>query len=282
VTHVIEAYAGLAKAGVDLVHDHTLAGPALGQYLDVPVVTTVHWTLDGDVGRLYSRLGSRVPLIAISERQRVLAPHVPIVRVIHHGLDVAARPHSTEASGPLLVLARMSPDKGIDIAIEAARRAGAPLILAGPALTETERDYLRERITPMLGGGIEYIGEIGGSDKQLLLASSSAVLMPVRWEEPFGMVAIEALAAGTPVLAFPRGAMPEIIQHARTGFLCAGTAELVNAVRRVGELDRLACRQAAQDRFSSARMARDHAELYAELAHGPSKSRGRRWAADPT
>jgi glycosyltransferase involved in cell wall biosynthesis len=274
VAHVLEAYAGLGSAGVDLVHDHTVVGPAIAaERPGMPVVTTAHWSLDGDVGRMYRLLGRRVPLIAVSEAQRRLAPHVQVARVIHHGLDVAAVPVGAGDSGRLLVLARMSPDKGVDIAIEVARAAGMPIVVAGPARSTAEQSYFEQCIRPLLGGSVEYVGEVGGRCKQELVGSAVAVLMPACWDEPFGLVAIEALAAGTPVLAFPRGALPEIITDGTTGFLCTDADAMACAVGRVGDLDRTDCRKSVQERFSAVRMAQDHAAFYAQVLHTPGRLR---------
>ena len=267
LVHVLEAYDAMGDA--DVVHDHTIVGPAVGPQLCAgPVVTTVHWTLTRHIRRLYARIGLTVPLVAVSHAQARAAPEVPIARVIHHGIDTSRIRVGSGAGGYLLVLSRMDADKGVDLAIDAARRAGERLVIAGPVRTAREQAYFDEHVRPRLGGDVEYVGEVGGGDKQALLGAARAVLMPVRWEEPFGMVAVEALAAGTPVLAFARGALPEIVDDGRTGFLCRDVAELATAIGRLEVLDRGACRASAVSRFSADRMADEHLALYEELVRG--------------
>jgi glycosyltransferase involved in cell wall biosynthesis len=264
--NVLEAYDALAHHDLDVVHDHTMVGPPLAAARGFPVVTTAHWSLGGDVGRLYRRMAPLLPVVAISHAQRRAAPDMPVAAVIHHGVDVDAVRPGDGTGRYALVLARMSPDKGVHLAVLAARQAGVPLVIAGPARDDAEREYLDRVLRPMLGDGARYVGEALAGDKQRLLADALAVLMPAQWDEPFGLVAIEALAAGTPVVAFPRGALPEIVEDGRTGLLCEGVDGMADALRRVGELDRAACRAAAEQRFSLRRMAEEHLALYADVA----------------
>jgi glycosyltransferase involved in cell wall biosynthesis len=261
LVHVLDAYEALRD--VDLVHDHTISGPLVGrQGFGAQVVTTAHWTFTGHLRRLYATMARLLPVVAVSHAQARLAPDVAVVRVIHHGVDGSSLPVGRGEGGYLVLLARMHPDKGVHLAVEVARRAGARLVLAGPVQTATEQDYFASQVRPLLGAGVEYVGEIGGRDKHRLLGSAQALLMPVTWEEPFGLVAIEALGCGTPVLAFSRGALPEIVQHGRTGFLCDTTTEMASAVQRLGELDRRECRKEVEGRFSARRMAAEHVALY--------------------
>jgi len=159
----------------------------------------------------------------------------------------------------------MDPSKGIHVAVDVAARARTRLIIAGPARPGPEQQYFDAQIRPRLGEGVEYIGEVGGADKLALLGSARAVLIPLAWDEPFGMVIIEALATGTPVIGFPRGALPELIHHGRTGYLCPDTTAMVQAIHTLHELDRAACRAAAEQHFSVHRMAAEHSSLYREL-----------------
>src|SRR5205823_5930471 len=160
--------------------------------------------------------------------------------------DAADFPYRAVAGDYLLFLGRLSPDKGAGRAIEAARKADVPLLLAGKMREPWERDYFEARVAPYLSDEIQYLGEVGHERKLELLAGARALLFPIRWNEPFGLVMLEALACGTPVLAFPEGAAPEVVDHGRTGFLCRDETEMAEAVGQLGELDRAACRAAVE------------------------------------
>jgi glycosyltransferase involved in cell wall biosynthesis len=159
----------------------------------------------------------------------------------------------------------MSPDKGAHRAIAAARKAGVPLVLAGKAREAPEKRFFEQEVAPHLGDSVHYVGEVPHDEKLRLLAGARATLFPIRWNEPFGLVMIESLACGTPVLAFPEGAAPEVIDHGTTGFLCDDEADMADAVASVGEIDRSACRAAVEGYFSTTRMVAEHLELFAEL-----------------
>ena len=169
------------------------------------------------------------------------------------------------ADAPLLFLSRVESIKGADLAIAVARQAGRRLLIAGNhATTGSEAGYWNEKIAPQLGrDGIEYVGEVGDAQKNTLLGGAVALLVPIRWDEPFGIVFAEALAAGTPVVSCARGALPEIITPGRTGFFMTGVDDGVTAVRRLPELDRALCRSEAEARFSLGVCGRQYLELYA-------------------
>lgn len=262
--HVMRGYEALA--GCDIIHDHTLLGPAwaLASGYD-RAVTTCHGPLDGELSAIYSRYAKRMPVVAISHNQAHQSREVSVDRVIHHGLDPAAYPVGDGEGGFLLFLGRMTADKGVREAVLAARSAGRRLIVAAKAREEWEQAYYRDEIRPSLGDDVEFIGEIGGADKLALLGAASALLNPIQWPEPFGLVMIEAMACGTPVIACPNGAAPEIVDDGVTGFLCGGNDELVRAIDNADHLSRKACREAVIQRFSTARMVRDHLALYHEL-----------------
>ncbi|HJR26141.1 MAG TPA: glycosyltransferase, partial [Acidimicrobiales bacterium] len=226
--HALDAHEAIRSWGADIVHDHTLSGPHLAVGREgPPVITTNHGPFDGDLAALYRRLADRVPVLAISHHQAATAGDIPIAAVIHHGIDVAGVPIGSGAAGHVLFLGRMSPDKGVHVAIEVARGAGVPLKIAAKMSEKDEREYFDACVRPLLGGGdVEYLGEVGGSAKRALLADALCLLNPIRWPEPFGMVMVEALAVGTPVLATPCGAAPEIVDDGVTGFLRSDVASL--------------------------------------------------------
>lgn len=262
LTHVEAAYSELD--GCDIIHDHTLVGPmwAILNHIPIPVVTTVHGEFTPTLTKLYEGIGAQVAVVAISHHQRRSAPSVPVACVIHHGIDVDRFPMGRGDGGYVLFLGRMNPTKGVHRAIRVAHAAGKQLRIAAKMWEPIERRYFAERIEPLLGPDVSYIGQIGGRDKLNMLAGAEALINPIRWPEPFGLVMIEALATGTPVLAFAEGAAPEIVDHGRTGFLCRDEQDMVTKLRRIGEIDRVMCRRAAEQRFSTGRMVAEHLALY--------------------
>ena len=270
LAHVQRAYEVLSH--VDLVHDHTLTGPvwASSWQPDLPVVTTNHGPFTPEMIAHYRVVAERVPIIAISDAQRRSAPDVHIATVIHHGVDVDEFPMGDGAGAYLLFLGRMSPDKGVHRAITVARQAGKPLMIAAKMWEPEERRYFAQYVEPRLDADIVYVGQVGGQRKLALLAGAAALVNPIRWPEPFGLVMIEALACGTPVLAFAEGSAPEIIEHGRTGFLCRDEADMARRVADVTALDRRACRASVAQRFSMVQFLERHLTLYRQVLHSPS------------
>lgn len=267
--HVIHGYE--AARGFDIVHDHTLAGPIHAQTIpDQVVVTTNHGPFNDELLDIYRAMVPRVSVIAISASQASHADGLPIAAVIHHGVEPEEFPVGTGEGGYFLFLGRMAPDKGARRAALVARQAGVPLLIAAKMREPLELEYYTQQVKPLLGGDVEFVGEVGGADKLKLLGDARALLNPIRWVEPFGLVMIEALACGTPVLTFPQGAAPEIVDHGVTGFLCEDRDDMAEAVHRVDELDRKACRLAVEHRFSNDRMVAEHLELFESLLN-PSR-----------
>lgn len=256
----------------DIVHNHLdFIGFPLGRCLPCPMVSTLHGRLDlPELGPLYAEFQD-TPVVSISEAQREPVPNANWVATIHHGIEVGAFAFNPNPEGYLAFLGRISRDKGVDTAIHVARQAGLPLKIAarepltieGDANTDDDRLHYEDVIQPLLReSGVEFVGEVGGREKDEFLGKASALLFPIRWPEPFGLVMVEALACGTPVLALNEGSVPEVVEDGRSGFVCADEDQLVQAVGRIGELDRAICRKAAEERFSAARMARDYEQLY--------------------
>lgn len=266
---VIAGYTAAEAWGADLVHDHTLTGPLYGHCRsDLPVVTTNHGPFTGsDLEPVLDALARLVPVIAISEHHASTAGDTPVAAVIRHGVDVDgfAVGDGDGDGGYAAFLGRMHPDKGVDTACRVARRAGVPLKIAAKMREGHEQRWFDEVVRPLLGGGIEYIGELGPDEKAALLGAATALLNPIDWPEPFGMVMVESLACGTPVVARPFGAAPELVDDGVTGFLRETEEELADALVAAADLDRKACRQAAEERFSSDRMVAEHLELYETL-----------------
>lgn len=273
--HTLEGYEWFAAQGCDVVHDHTLVGPVL-DHGGLPVITTNHGPFDQpELTSLYRRMPRAVPIIAISHHQASLgsALGIRVDHVIHHGVDVAEIPTgdgSGDDRGPyLLFLGRMNPDKGVIEAIEAATAARARLLVAARVLEPLEVAFFERAVAPRCVDGIEYVGEVGGRQKDLLLGGASALLNPIQWPEPFGLVMVEALAAGTPVITTRHGAAPEIVRHGRTGFLCDDHAALVAAIGEIGRIDRRECRRDVARRFGVGRMVAAHVAAYRRLLAAP-------------
>jgi glycosyltransferase involved in cell wall biosynthesis len=266
--HVLHAYEAVRDC--DVVHDHTMFGPFHAErYPQLPVTTTIHGPFNEELTDLYRATSDRVPLVAISHAQRRAAPELPIAKVIHHGVDASRFPMGDgvgDRDGPyVLFLGRMSDDKGAHRAIEVARKAGIRILMAAKMREVWERSYYAEQVEPLLGSDAQYLGEVSHERKLELLAGASALLFPIRWNEPFGMVMLEAMACGTPVLAFPEGAAPEVVDDGTTGFLCEDEAAMIDAIGRLDQLSRTDCRLAVEGYFSTSRMVTEHVELYESL-----------------
>jgi glycosyltransferase involved in cell wall biosynthesis len=269
--HVIHAYQAAIDANADIVHDHTLVGPVYAdRFSDLPVVTTNHGPFQSELGDYYRAIAGGTPIIAISHHQASTATGIPLAAVIHHGVDPESFPIGDGDGGYALFLGRMCPEKGIPAAIWAARRADVPLRIAAKMSEPAELLFFDRCVRPLLGGDIEYVGEVGGTAKTALLGGAMCLLNPIDWPEPFGMVMVEALACGTPVVATRMGAAPEIVEHGKTGFICSGEHALAQAIRGAANLDRNECRKAVVGRFSSERMVADHLALYEKVIGGSS------------
>lgn len=265
--HLIRGYAEFERWGADIVHDHTLIGPVYShRHPGIAVVTTNHGPFNEELSDLYRAIAGDVPVIAISHDQASRATHVPVAAIIHHGLDLDAFPVGAgtgDEDGPYFAfLGRMAPEKGARRAALAARAAGVRLVIAAKMREPLEQAFFREQVRPLLDDRVTYIGEADVETKLRLLGGATALLNPIRWPEPFGLVMIEALACGTPVLAYREGAAPELIDHGVTGFVCHDRPELISRIDEVGGLDRSACRAAVEVRFSTERMVADHVELF--------------------
>jgi glycosyltransferase involved in cell wall biosynthesis len=260
--HALSGYREALAWGADIVHDHTLVGPLAAPGFGVPAVTTNHGPFTIELATLYRTIAPVVPIIALSQHHADSAGATPIAAVIHHGVDVESFPMGAGDGGYALCLGRMSPDKGIHLAVRVARAVGIPLRIAAKMHEPEERAYFERHVAPLLGGDFEYVGEVGGNDKLELLAGATCLLNPITWPEPFGMVMIEALATGTPVVTTSCGSAPELVTSGLTGFVCQDEAGLRRALERIDTIDRSRCRKEAAERFSTERLAQDHVALY--------------------
>jgi glycosyltransferase involved in cell wall biosynthesis len=249
----------------DIIHSHLdYLGFPMSRRCVTPVLTTLHGRLDmAELVPVFEEFAD-LPLCSISNAQRVPVPYLNWQGTIYHGLP-SVYPFYPEPGSYLAFLGRMAPEKRPDHAIEIARRLGMPLRMAAK-VDDANREYFQSVIAPLLKDPlVEYIGEISDAEKGDFLGKAAAVLCPYDWPEPFGLVLIEALACGTPVFAYRRGSIPEIIDDRITGFVCENLDEMVSALGQLPSIRRLHCRQAFEARFSVARMATDYVGVYEQM-----------------
>lgn len=260
--HAAAAAKILEHLDVDVVHDHTLLGPLQARGRTKPTVVTVHGPVVGEPAVYYRLVGGTTQLVAISQAQRSFAPELNWVGTVHNALDPGRCTFRAEKEDWVLFLGRCTPDKGMHLAIDVAREAGRPIKLAAKCQEPPERAYFDAEVRPRLGDGVEWLGEITGKEKQDALAAARCLLFPLQWEEPFGMVLVESLASGTPVVTMPRGAVPEIVTDGVTGFVRDRLEYLPAAVDAAGGIDPYRCRQEVLDRFTPQVMATRYEKVY--------------------
>lgn len=247
----------------DVIHFHTgyLHFP-MGRRLMVPHLTTHHGRLDTPEMELLNREFHEIPVVSISDSQREPLPYANWQGTAYNGLPLDLYHYQPTPDDYLAFLGRISPEKGIEQAITIARRTGRPLKIAAK-VDPTDEQYFSETIQPLLElPNIEFIGEITDAQKQTFLGNAAALLFPINWPEPFGLVMSEAMACGTPVIAYRRGAVPEVMEHGVTGFIINHLHEAINAVSELDSIDRRQCRRVFEQRFSSQRMTQDYLRLY--------------------
>jgi len=267
--HVARAFAAIESASrpFDVVHDHSgYTALAMADRLGVPLAHTVHGPFDEDTSPYYAQHARKGSLVCISRAQARMAPAgADVAAVVYNPIDVDSWPLARSKEEWLLWVGRFVPEKGPQRAIAVAKAAGRPLVLAGTVQPRFERFFANEIEPHVDGTTVRFVGEVGGARKQRLFAEAFAFLMPIRWPEPFGMVMVEALAAGTPVLAFAQGAAPEIIEHGVNGFLVNDEHAMAALVDRAAEIDPGACRASAQ-RFSPRSVAEGYEAVYRAVA----------------
>ncbi|MEX0750821.1 MAG: glycosyltransferase family 4 protein [Dehalococcoidia bacterium] len=257
----------------DIIHNHA-GEPAMvmSALVGVPILTTMHCLLTSDTRFIWERYGGAYNTISRSQHHHVLRFEGParFLGHVYNSVDVDSFPFEPTKGSDLLFLGRMAPEKGPHLAIDVAKRLGMRLIMAGK-VDRYDRTFfenvIRERID---GEQIVYVGEADASQKRKLYGKAKCVLMPLTWEEPFGLVMPEAMACGTPVIALRRGAAPELIAHGRTGYVVDTVDEMVEAVRDVGRIDPASCRAHVREHFSPVAMAEEYERLYETLVAGTS------------
>jgi len=249
-------------ADFDLIHNHFDFLPlTYSGLVETPVVTTIHGFSSPSIIPVYRKYNARGYYVAISESDK--SPELDYVATIHHGIDISNLTFSATAGQYLLFFGRIHPEKGVREAIEVAQRVGIKLKIAGII---QDHDYFAAEVEPHIDGTtVEYVGSVGPDQKADILGGALALLHLISFDEPFGLSLIESLACGTPVIAFRRGSMPELVRHGETGYIVDNIEEAVKALATVNEIDRSACRADVERRFTSARMARDYARVYQQI-----------------
>jgi len=256
-----------AKDDFDIIHFHIdYLHFCMSRRERLPQVTTLHGRLDiPDLVPLYREF-YEMPVVSISDSQRAPLPWLNWHGTVHHGLPEQRLRPGLEPGEYLAFLGRVSPEKGLDKAIEIALRAEIPLKIAAK-VDRTDKEYFESEIKPLLNNDlIEFVGEISDLEKNEFFSQALAFLFPINWSEPFGIVLIESLACGVPVIAFPRGSVPEIVEDGVSGFLVNSVDEAVSAIKNIDVIDRRKCREAFELRFSAKRMAQDYLNIYQRIA----------------
>jgi len=248
------------SAEFDLVHNHLDWLPlAFSQHCAAPLLTTIHGFSGSSILPAYERADSSY--VAISDSDR--SPLLPYVGTVHHGIDLSQLPVSLAPLTDLLVFGRIHPDKGTDLAIEIAARADRRLIVCGIV---QDQEFFAEKVAPKIDGDrVVYLGSVGPADRGRILGSGAALLHPIRFAEPFGLSVVEAMACGTPVVAYRKGSMPEVVDEGVTGRLVNGVDEAVAAVEGIDAIDRAGCARRARERFSADRMVDDYLAIYRKI-----------------
>jgi glycosyltransferase involved in cell wall biosynthesis len=249
-------------ADFDVIHNHFDFLPlTYSGLVETPVVTTIHGFSSPAIIPVYQKYNTRGHYVAISESDK--SPKLDYIATIHHGIDAAQFPFSGAAGKYLLFFGRIHPDKGVREAIEVSQRAGIKLVIAGII---QDHDYFRAEVEPHIDGAtVEYLGSVGPDRKADMLGGALALLHLISFDEPFGLSLIESMACGTPVIAFRRGSMPELIRHGETGYIVDDVAGAVKAVSAIKAIERSDCRADVKRRFTSVRMARDYVRVYEQV-----------------
>lgn len=261
VWEAIHVSHALERSGeFDLIHNHLDWLPlAFSAHCRTTMLTTVHGFSGRNILPAYRRAQSHFVSISDSDR----SPDLDYLATVHHGVDLAGLPFHADGGDDLILFGRIHPDKGTDIAIEIARRAGRRLVMCGIV---QDRDYFTERVEPLIDGDrVVYLGSVGPDERGAILGSGAALLHPIRFAEPFGLSVIESMACGTPVVAYRKGSMPEVVDEGVTGRLVDSVDDAVAALQGIADIDRAACSARARERFSAERMVDEYVAIYRKI-----------------
>jgi glycosyltransferase involved in cell wall biosynthesis len=270
--HALHAFRD--TAGFELFHIHSpYSALAVASALGLPAVHTIHNGFTPEMKLLYSEVAESVWFVAISESHRSQMPDLRYAGVVYNGIDLAAYPFPPTKRDFLLFMGRATPDKGVLRAVRAAREAGLPLVLAVKIADPSEEDYWQRVVVPEVPDDATVLGEITVEAKIQLMSEARALLFPIDWEEPFGLVMTEAMACGTPVIATPRGSVPEVVADGETGFIVSGEnypTEAAEALRRLDQIDPAACRKRVEERFSKEAMVTGYERVFERVVESSS------------
>ncbi|MFB6719236.1 glycosyltransferase family 4 protein [Kribbella sp. NPDC056345] len=270
LSHVEYAYR--SSDDLDILHDHTLLGPPIGaRHTGCPVAVTWHAPFGhaADFDEVYTQAAG-LPAVFLSAAHAQTFPFHGDHRIIGNPVDFENFPAGNGDGDYFIFFGRMSPTKGVHLAISAAKSAGVRLLIAGPCTSPDERKYFESAVAPELDSRREYLGAVYGHEKARLLGGARALLAPIQWDEAFGIAVAESLACGTPVLGTSRGSLPELVLAGETGALCDDEEALVVAMHEVGKLSRAACRRYALDHFSPERFVSAYVEFFESILHSRS------------
>ncbi len=267
LTHALACYEEIPHDDIDIIHDHTWKeGLLAAAFIDKPVVHTVHGPFDEENERFYSlfRGYEKMHFVTISDFQQTCLPGLNYVGTVYNGVLLDKYPYSDEKEDFFFYIGRFNEEKAPHLACQVAQELGVKLVLAGKVHEEAERSYFDRYIIPYLSSDIQFVGELGhwSEEKMRLFSKAKGYLYPIQWEEPFGITMAEAMACGTPVVTFHRGAAPEIVAHGATGFVVETMGEFVEAVKHVGEIDPRRCRDRVEKMFTAQTMVDGYERAY--------------------
>jgi len=273
--HAVSAYE--RDSEFDLLHDHTgPVGASIGAMSNAPTVHTLHGPFTDKTSMLYRRIARRHWFVAISHSQRSMGPaNLRWGGVVYNGIALDRYPFREDKEDFLFFMGRADEEKAPHLAIQAARRAGRRLVMCVTTKNERERAYWAEQVEPLLDDDVEVRGECDQEQKTELLAGAAALLFPIQWPEPFGLVMTEAMACGTPVVAWRNGSVPEVVADGETGFIVESVEEMAAAVARVGELDPHAMRAVVKEQFSAEAMVAGYEHIYQQVLAGGDEEAAR-------
>lgn len=261
----------------DMIHFHMgYAALSYASFIKTPTIHTLHGNFTADNRKLFQQ-AKQQNFVSISDAQRSPLPELNYVATIYNGIALDQHPFQSQPTEPpyLAFLGRVSPEKGVHHAIEIAQKSGWRLRMAGK-VDQVDVDYFESQIRPHIDGEqIEFLGEADQDQKNKLLGGATAVLFPITWQEPFGLVMVEAMAMGTPVIAIALGSAPEVVAAGKTGFLCQNVDECIHAIARIPQLSRQACREHVVERFSTKRMTDDYEAVYRQIMKQQAAQNGR-------
>jgi glycosyltransferase involved in cell wall biosynthesis len=269
-THTLSSYLEISRGDYDIIHDHTWKeGLLAGAFFDTPVVHTVHSPFDAENERFYSifKGDDKIHFVTISDFHQSCLPGLNYAGTVYNGILLDRYPYSDKKEDFFFYIGRFNDEKAPHLACQAAEELGARLVLAGKVHEEEERSYFDRRIRPYLGRNIEFIGELGqwSEDKMRLFSGAKGYLYPIQWDEPFGITMAEAMACGTPVVTFKRGAAPEVVAHEVTGFVVETMDEFVEAMQDVAEIDPQKCRERVETMFTAETMVDGYERVYTKV-----------------